>query len=119
MAAIKRLLDEMPAGWEGFDEWRLSHTDAQLGEPKRIGSVAPTGRTYFETLEALRADLVDRVIAQISDDIVDGDVTALVELLRQVPEDKLDAFLPDYQRLASWYGNGWEKWGDRTNPEEK
>jgi len=110
-------MDEIPAGWEGFDEWRLSHTDAQLGEPKRIGSVAPTGRTSPEGI--LRTYLVDRVIAQISDDIVDGDVTALVELLRHVPENKLDAFLPDYQRLASWYGNGWEKWGDRTNPEEK
>lgn len=39
--------------------------------------------------------LVDRVIDQIEADIEAGDVTALAELLRQIPEPLLKGFLPE------------------------
>jgi hypothetical protein len=35
------------------------------------------------------------VIEQIKDDINDGDVTAIYEMLQQVPKDVLIAYLPE------------------------
>ena len=39
--------------------------------------------------------LIDDVIEQIKKDILSGDLTAIDELLRYVPAQKLDAFLSE------------------------
>ena len=40
-------------------------------------------------------DLMDMVLDQIVEDINRGDLTAIVELLSDIPEDKLRAFLSE------------------------
>jgi hypothetical protein len=40
-------------------------------------------------------DIWETVIEQIKDDINDGDVTAIYEMLQQVPKDVLIAYLPE------------------------
>jgi hypothetical protein len=39
--------------------------------------------------------LIDAVLAQIVDDVVIGDLTAIEELLKSVPEANLEAYLPE------------------------
>ena len=39
--------------------------------------------------------LIQQVIDQIIDDVNDGDCTAIAELLRFVPEENLEAYLPE------------------------
>ena len=39
--------------------------------------------------------LIDRVIEQIIDDIKDGDLTALDEMLKSVPQSVLISYLPE------------------------
>jgi hypothetical protein len=46
-------------------------------------------------------ELVDRVIEKIKEDIVDGDLTAVDELLKFIPTKNLIAFLPEEE---------WEKY---------
>ena len=40
-------------------------------------------------------DIWDKVIDQIKNDIDDGDVTAIYEMLQRVPKDVLIAYLPE------------------------
>jgi hypothetical protein len=40
-------------------------------------------------------DLWDKVCEQIERDVNDGDVTAIYEMLQQVPKDVLIAYLPE------------------------
>jgi hypothetical protein len=40
-------------------------------------------------------DIWDEVIEQIKDDIINGDVTAIYEMLQRVPKDVLIAYLPE------------------------
>jgi hypothetical protein len=40
-------------------------------------------------------DIWEKVIEQIKTDINDGDVTAIYEMLQQVPKDVLIAYLPE------------------------
>lgn len=42
-------------------------------------------------------DIWDTVIDQIKDDIVNGDVTAIYEMLKQVPSEVLIAYLPEQE----------------------
>ena len=42
-----------------------------------------------------RKDLIERAVETIIDDIRVGDFTAIYELLDRVPEDVLEAFLPE------------------------
>jgi hypothetical protein len=44
-------------------------------------------------------DIWEKVIEQIKDDINDGDVTAIYEMLQQVPKDVLIAYLPEEEAL--------------------
>jgi hypothetical protein len=44
--------------------------------------------------------LIDKVISQIESDMLAGDTTAIYELLAQVPEESLKAFLPEEQESA-------------------
>jgi hypothetical protein len=39
--------------------------------------------------------LIDQVLVQILKDVTNKDLTAIEELLRAVPEDKLKGFLPE------------------------
>jgi hypothetical protein len=49
--------------------------------------------------------LINAVLAQIKEDIVDGDMTSIEELLRHTPEVTLLAYLPE------------EQWAEHTTPE--
>jgi hypothetical protein len=40
-------------------------------------------------------DIWDRVCEQIKEDMINGDVTALYEMLQSVPKDVLIAYLPE------------------------
>lgn len=40
--------------------------------------------------------LIDQVLEQIEADIKSGDTTAIEELLKFVPQDRLEAFLSEY-----------------------
>jgi len=40
-------------------------------------------------------DLISRVLDQIKEDVICGDMTAIAELLDKVPEKDLRKFLPD------------------------
>lgn len=42
-----------------------------------------------------KQQLIDQVIEQIIKDVTDADVTALEELLKTVPVEALEGFLPD------------------------
>ena len=42
-------------------------------------------------------DIWDTVIDQIKDDIINGDVTAIYEMLKQVPPVVLIAYLPEQE----------------------
>jgi len=50
---------------------------------------------YLEPKEEKFQQLVDDVIEQIKKDIADGDVTAIDELLKFVPEKNLKGYLPE------------------------
>jgi len=47
-------------------------------------------------------ELIDTVLKQVKEDVEIGDVTALEELLKTVPEEKLKEYLPEqsYNNLA-------------------
>lgn len=43
----------------------------------------------------MQQELIDKVLAQIVQDVRDGDVTAIEEMLKSVSEETLNAFLPE------------------------
>jgi hypothetical protein len=43
----------------------------------------------------MNQQLIDLVLDQVIDDVYGGDLTAVEELLRAVPEDKLKGYLPE------------------------
>ena len=54
-------------------------------------------------------DIWDKVIEQIENDMIDGDVTALYEMLQQVPKDVLIAYLPEHDAGMQEMMDDW-KW---------
>ena len=44
--------------------------------------------------------LMDRVVAQIEEDVANKDYTAIYELLALIPEQNLRAFLPELDKMA-------------------
>jgi hypothetical protein len=50
---------------------------------------------YFDKEEEKKQILVDKVIEEIKKDIACGDVTALDELLKFLPTERLKAYLPN------------------------
>ena len=50
---------------------------------------------FNETVEDTKQELVDKVIEQIKQDILDGDVSAIDELLKFVPVENLKGYLPE------------------------
>ena len=75
------------------------------GAPFEIG-VSDTG-TYFVNLLSLNdvvgfaqkdtyvTDLIDKDLVQIKEDVINGDVTAIEELLKNVPIERLKSYLPE------------------------
>jgi len=52
--------------------------------------------TGFQSKRAMaQSDIIDRVLDQIAQDLEGGDLTALEELLKFVPREKLIGYLPE------------------------
>jgi hypothetical protein len=52
--------------------------------------------TGFQSKQAVAlSDLVDRVMDQMAEDFKGGDLTAIEELLKFVPRDRLIGYLPE------------------------
>lgn len=45
--------------------------------------------------EAIKQELIDKVLETIKSDVINGDMTAIVELLKQVPNEILKSYLPE------------------------
>jgi hypothetical protein len=43
----------------------------------------------------INEDLINEVLQQIKADIENEDMTAIEELIKEIPEEKLNAFLPE------------------------
>ncbi len=62
-------------------------------------------RTPFDVIgfatkenEAIKQELIDKVLETIKSDVINGDMTAIVELLKQVPNEILKSYLPEEGR---------------------
>ena len=77
------------------------------GAPFEIG-VSDTGTCFVHLLslndvvgfaqkenKEINIKLIDKVLEQIKEDVINGDVTAIEELLKQVPIDALQSYLPE------------------------
>lgn len=50
---------------------------------------------WDENVRKKEDELYDKVLEQIKQDVVDGDLSAIDELLRFVPKENLEAYLPE------------------------
>jgi hypothetical protein len=50
---------------------------------------------WDENVRKKQDELYDKVLEQIKQDVVDGDLSAIDELLRFVPKENLEAYLPE------------------------
>ena len=77
------------------------------GAPFEIG-VSDTGTCFVHLLslndvvgfaqkenKEINIKLIDKVLEQIKADVINGDVTAIEELLKEVPIDALQSYLPE------------------------
>lgn len=77
------------------------------GAPFEIG-VSDTGTCFVHLLslndvvgfaqkenKEINIKLIDKVLEQIKEDVINGDVTAIEELLKQVPIEILKSYLPE------------------------
>ena len=77
------------------------------GAPFEIG-VSDTGTCFVNLLslndvvgfaqkenKEINIKLIDKVLEQIKEDVINGDVTAIEELLKQVPNEILKSYLPE------------------------
>ena len=77
------------------------------GAPFEIG-VSDTGTCFVNMLslndvvgfaqkenKEINIKLIDKVLEQIKEDVINGDVTAIEELLKQVPIEILKSYLPE------------------------
>ena len=51
--------------------------------------------------------LIDEVIKQIKCDVASGDMTAIEEMIRHLPEDRLHGYLPEHEDPSDYFGMGW------------
>ena len=60
-------------------------------------SSGPSDVVGFATKEneAIKQELIDKVLETIKEDVINGDVTAIEELLKQVPIEILKSYLPE------------------------
>jgi hypothetical protein len=70
----------------------LVYTDA-LNPMDVIGFATKADDVIFN--EAINNALIDKVLEQIKADVINGDVTAIEELLKQVPIEILKSYLPE------------------------
>ena len=52
-------------------------------------------RPPFDVIGFVPNDLIDKALVQIKEDVINGDVTAIEELLKQVPIESLKSYLPE------------------------
>ena len=77
------------------------------GAPFEIG-VSDTGTCFVHLLslndvvgfaqkenKEINIKLIDKVLEQIKEDVINGDVTAIEELLKNVPIERLKSYLPE------------------------
>lgn len=77
------------------------------GAPFEIG-VSDTGTCFVNLLslndvvgfaqkenKEINIKLIDKVLEQIKEDVINGDVTAIEELLKNVPIERLKSYLPE------------------------
>ena len=51
--------------------------------------------------------LIDEVLKQIKCDVDSGDMTAIEEMIRHLPEDQLRGYLSEYENPSDYVGMGW------------
>jgi hypothetical protein len=54
-----------------------------------------------------KANLIDAVLAQIKCDVDSGDMTAIEELVKHLPENLLQSYLPEFDDPSDYAGMGW------------
>jgi hypothetical protein len=60
-----------------------------------VGTIHPKDVIGFSPVEPVDQDLIDKVLETIKADVINGDVTAIEELLKQVPIEVLKSYLPE------------------------
>jgi hypothetical protein len=55
----------------------------------------PVGKTQLETENEMKEVLLDLVLQQIAKDVEAGDMTAIAELIADIPDNKAMHFLPE------------------------
>ena len=48
----------------------------------------------------MKKELMNRVLKQITEDVMNGDTTAIEELIADIPDDKAQGFLPEVARVT-------------------
>ena len=57
--------------------------------------------------QGARQGLIDEVLKQIKCDVDSGDMTAIEEMIRHLPEDRLHGYLSEYEDPSDYVGMGW------------
>jgi hypothetical protein len=52
-------------------------------------------------------NLIDEVLKQIKCDVDSGDMTAIEEMIRHLPEGRLRGYLSEYENPSDYVGMGW------------
>ena len=48
----------------------------------------------------MKKELMNRVLKQITEDVMNGDTTAIEELIADIPDEKAQGFLPEVARVT-------------------
>lgn len=48
----------------------------------------------------MKQELIDKVLKQITEDVMNGDMTAIEELIAGIPDEAAQAFLPEVARVT-------------------
>lgn len=48
----------------------------------------------------MKKELMDKVLKQITEDVMNGDTTAIEELIADIPDDKAQGFLPEEENQS-------------------
>lgn len=57
--------------------------------------------------QGAKQGLIDEVLKQIKCDVDSGDMTAIEEMIRHLPEDQLRGYLSEYENPSDYVGMGW------------
>jgi hypothetical protein len=53
-----------------------------------------------ERRKQMKKELMDKVLKQITEDVMNGDTTAIEELIADIPDDKAQGFLPEEENQS-------------------